>query len=229
AIQPPGTSGYSMVGSAFGLLLALGFLCFFLQLVPLARAAWERRHYQLVDHLDSWTGGHYQAHERIDSEPPTSDAGTPARRGVPLTSPVQLGVAAAACVVALVAFFPQIVDASEVGIRYTHLDNAAIFFFGAMLGLVLGSLPAVSNLLGDRPSLGLATVIAAPTLMMLFMVPTIYTHLERNPAVYAYFLVHNAAFGLLTGLGATRLGLVTGRLMIILSIGMPIMFAAAMK
>jgi hypothetical protein len=37
-----------------------------------------------------------------------------------------------------------------------------------------------------------------------------------------------AALGLLTGLGATRLGLVSGRLMFILSIGMPLMFAAAM-
>jgi hypothetical protein len=38
-----------------------------------------------------------------------------------------------------------------------------------------------------------------------------------------------AAFGLVTGLGATRLGLVTGRVMFILSVGMPLMFAAAMK
>jgi hypothetical protein len=37
-----------------------------------------------------------------------------------------------------------------------------------------------------------------------------------------------AAFGLITGLGATRLGLVTGRLMFALSIGMALMFAAAM-
>ena len=61
AIQPPGTSGYSLVGSIFALLLALGFLSLCLQLVPLARAAWERRHYTLVEHMDSWTGTRYQA------------------------------------------------------------------------------------------------------------------------------------------------------------------------
>jgi hypothetical protein len=38
-----------------------------------------------------------------------------------------------------------------------------------------------------------------------------------------------AGCGLATGVGATRLGLVTGRLMFVLSIGMPLMFAAAMK
>lgn len=40
-----------------------------------------------------------------------------------------------------------------------------------MLGLLLASLPAVSRWLGPRPTLGLATVIVAPTLMMLLMVP----------------------------------------------------------
>ncbi len=61
AIQPPGTSGYSIVGASFALLLALGFLSLFIQLVPLARSAWERRHvYPLVEHMDSWTGTHYQ-------------------------------------------------------------------------------------------------------------------------------------------------------------------------
>jgi len=57
------------------------------------------------------------------------------------------------------------------------------------------------------------------------MVPSVYGHLERQPLVYAFYLVHNAAFGLLTGLGATRLGLVTGRVAIVLSIGMTLMFA----
>ena len=40
AIQPPGTSGYSLAGSIFALVFALGFLALFLQLVPLARTAW---------------------------------------------------------------------------------------------------------------------------------------------------------------------------------------------
>jgi hypothetical protein len=148
---------------------------------------------------------------------------------VPLASPAQLGFGVAACVVGLAAFFPQIVNASEVGTGYHHLDHAGDFFFGAMLGLLLGSLPTISQRLGDHPSLGLATVIVAPVLMMLVMVPRIYEPLERHPFEHALYHLAMAACGLLTGLGATRLGLVAGRLMIVLSIGMPVMFAAMMK
>ncbi len=48
-------------------------------------------------------------------------------------------------------------------------------------------------------------------LMMLVMVPRIYEPLERDPFEHALYHLAMAAFGLVTGLGATRLGLVTGR------------------
>jgi cytochrome c oxidase subunit 1 len=231
AIQPPGTSGYSLVGSIFALLLALGFLTLLLQLVALARTAWTRRHtYQLVEHMDTWTGTHYQARERVaETEPAAAESTIPARRGVPLASPAQFGFGLAACVVALAAFFPQIVTASETSTRYHHLDHAGDFFFGAMLGLLLGSLPSISRRLGYHANLGLATVLAAPMLMMLLMVPRIYEPLERHPFEHALYHLAMVAFGLLTGLGATRLGAVAGRVMFVLSVGMPVMFAAAMK
>jgi cytochrome c oxidase subunit 1 len=230
AIQPPGTSGYSMVGASFALVLALGFLVYFVQLVPLARTAWSRRHFVLVDHTDGWTGGHHDARiPRAEVEAVVLEPPAPGRRGVPLATPAQLGFAVAACVAGLAAFFPQIVDASEVSNRYHHLDHAGHFFFGAMLGLLLGSLPGISRRLGDRPTLGLATVLVAPMVMMLVMVPRIYEPLESDPFQHASFHVAMAALGVATGLGATRLGLVAGRVMFILSIGMPLMFAAAMK
>ena len=65
--------------------------------------------------------------------------------------------------------------------------------------------------------------------MMLVMVPRIYEPLEPHPLEHASYHLAMAGFGVATGLGATRLGLVTGRIMFILSIGMPLMFAAAMK
>ena len=230
AIQPPGTSGYSLVGASFALLLALGFLTFFLQLIPLARTAWARRHsYQLVEHMDSWTGTHYQTRRAPADDGPPLDAAKPARRGLPLASPTQLALGLAACIVGLAAFFPQVVNASEVSNRYHHLDHAGQFFLGAMLGLLLGSLPAISRRLGNHSSLGLTTVLTAPTLMMLVMVPRIYEPLERHPIEHALYHLTIAALGLITGLGATRLGLVAGRIMFILSVGMPLMFAAALK
>jgi len=66
-------------------------------------------------------------------------------------------------------------------------------------------------------------------LMMVVMVPRIYEPLERDPFEHSLYHLAMAAFGLLTGVGATRLGLVTGRIMFVLSVGMPLMFAAAMK
>ena len=229
AIQPPGTSGYSMVGASFALLLALGFLVFFAQLVPLARTAWNQRRYMLVEHIDSWTGTHYQARVTRADDGPTLETTGQARRGVPLASHAQLGFGLAACIVALTSFFPQVINASEVSNRYHHLDHAGQFFLGAMLGLLLGSLPIISRRLGDHSSLGLTAVLAAPTLMMLVMVPRIYEPLERDPFEHALYHLAMAALGLITGLGATRLGLVAGRIMFILSVGMPLMFAAAMK
>ncbi|HEU5373632.1 MAG TPA: cbb3-type cytochrome c oxidase subunit I, partial [Gaiellaceae bacterium] len=201
AIQPPGTSGYSLAGSIFALVLALGFLSLSLQLLPLARAAWERRHYTLVEHTDSWTGTRYQARVTRGAEEPRPP-GAPTYAGVPFANPGQLALGAAGGVVGLAAFFPQIVGASEASIRYHHLDHAGHFFVGVMLGLLLGSLPAVSRRLGERPTLGLTAVIAAPTVMMLVMVPRFYEPLERNPFEHALFHLAMAAFGLATGLGA---------------------------
>ena len=230
AIQPPGTSGYSMVGAGFALLFALGFLACLAQLAPLARTAWERRHYELVEHIDNWTGTHYTARVRRDeAEPAPAAEPAPGRTGAPLSGPVQLGFGLAACVVSLVAFFPQVVDASEASIRYHHLDHTGHFLFGTTLGLLLGSLPAVSRRLGQRPAWGLTAVIVAPAVMMMVMVPRFYEPLERHPFEHALYHLAMAAFGLVTGLGATRLTPLGGRLTAFLSIGMALMFAAAMK
>jgi cytochrome c oxidase subunit I len=228
AVQPPGTSGYSLAGSIFALVLALGFLSLCLQLLPLARAAWERRHYTLVEHTDSWTGTRYQARITRGAEEPRP-LETPTSAGVPLANPGQLALGAAGCVVGLSAFFPQVIDASEASIRYHHLDHAGHFFVGVMLGLLLGSLPVISRRLGERPTLGLTAVIAAPTVMMLVMVPRFYEPLERNTFEHALFHLAMATFGLATGLGATRLGRITGRLAAFLAVSMAVMFAAAMK
>jgi hypothetical protein len=115
-----------------------------------------------------------------------------------------------------------------VGVRFHHLDHAGQFFFGLMLGLLLGSQPAISRLLGERPTLGLALVVAAPMAMMLLMVPRFYEPLEGNPFEHALYHLAMAAFGLATGVGATRLGLIAGRFAAFLAVAMALMFAAAM-
>jgi cytochrome c oxidase subunit 1 len=229
AVQPAGTSGYSLVGSIFALIFALGFLSCVVQLALLARTARRRREHSLVDPIDTSTG------TRHEVRAPRSDVGArnmhrlqTAYRDVPLVTSAQLGFALAACVVALSAFFPQVVDASEAGVRYHHLDHAGQFLLGLMLGLLFGSQPAISRRLGERPTLGLALVIAAPMAMMLLMVPRFYEPLEGHALEHALYHLAMAAFGLATGVGATRLGMIAGRFAAFLAVAMALMFAAAM-
>jgi len=228
AIQPTGTSAYSVVGSIFGLLFALGFLVCLLQLLSLARTAWERRHYVQVEHVESWTGTHYKAREERELTP-EAPRDLPNAIGTPLSGGPQLGFGLGLCIVSLAAFFPQVISASESSIRYHHLDHAGQFLFGTALGVLLGSAPSISRRLGDRPGLGVAAVVVVPIVMMLLMVPRIYEPLERHPLEHGLYHAGMAALGLLTGLGASRLGVVAGRLSAFLSIGMALMFAAAMK
>jgi hypothetical protein len=200
------------------------------QLFPLARKAWARRHYEVVEHIDSWTGSQYGARvSRATVERPPVEVAPWTPDDVPLATPVQLLFGVAACVVSLAAFFPQVASASEASVRYHHLDHAGHFFLGLMLGVVLGSLPAVSRRLGDSSGLGLAIVIAAPAAMMLVMVPRFYEPLEGHPPEHALYHIAMAAFGLVSGLGASRLGRIGGRLSAFLAIGMVLLFAAAMK
>jgi hypothetical protein len=72
-------------------------------------------------------------------------------------------------------------------------------------------------------------VIVAPAAMMLVMVPRFYEPLERHPFEHALYHLAMAAFGLAAGVGASRLGRVGGRLSAFLSVGMVLLFAAAMK
>jgi hypothetical protein len=230
AIQPPGTAGYSLVGSIFGILFALGVLACVAQLVSLGRAAGAGRHYVVAERVDSWTGTHYGARvERDTFDRPAVETAPWRPWDVPLAGPVQIWFGAAACVVALASFFPQIVSASESSVRYHHLDHAGHFFLGVVAGLTIASLPAVSRRLGDRSSLGLAGVMLAPSAMMLVMVPRFYEPLEHHSFEHALYHLAMAGFGLVTGLAASRLGRVGGRLSAFLSVGMVLLFAAAMK
>ena len=71
-------------------------------------------------------------------------------------------------------------------------------------------------------------MIVAPAVMMLVMVPRFYEPLEQHSAEHALFHIAMALIGVVTGLGASRLGRIGGRLTTFLSIGMVLLFAAAM-
>lgn len=226
ATQPPGTTGYSLAGSIFAMIFALGFLVLLVQLVSLARTAFGDARYESVARMNTWTGSRYIT--RVEREPSTEEeplAETEEPYRLPLMNPPQLAAGLAASVVGLAAFFPQVVHASEASARYHHLDHAAQFFFGVAVGVTVGSLPAVSRRLGSRFELGLAAVVLVPALMLLAMVPRFYEPLDAHPTYHALYHVGMAILGVVVGLGTTRLGLVVGRIAVVLSIGMALMFA----
>jgi cytochrome c oxidase subunit I len=226
-LQPPGTTGYSLAGSIFVMVFALGFLLCLVELRRLVHI-WRERRWIVVRKRDTWTGGTYRA--LVPAPGQVSDELVPDLhvQEPPLWTRRQLLVGAIVTVAGIAAFLPPVVDASEKSTRLHHLDHAGQFFFGAALGLVVASLPRLHRRLGEQPGLGLAAVLAASTAMLLVMVPRLYEPLEPHPVYHALFHVGMAALGLVAGLGASRLGPIAGRVAVVLAVAMTFWFSAAM-
>ncbi|HSP74530.1 MAG TPA: cbb3-type cytochrome c oxidase subunit I, partial [Gaiellaceae bacterium] len=227
-LQPTGTAGYSLAASIFVMLFALGFLACCVELVRLARA-W-RSPWVEAETVSAWSGARFPTRRRLHPEPPPPEEPLPARHpvGLPLQTGMHVALAVAACVVGLLAYFPQVIDASEANTRWHHLDHASQFLLGGLVALVVGCLPAVSRRLGERPGLGLAAVLAGSTAMLLLMAPRFYEPLERHSLLHALYHVLMAVLGFVAGLGATRLGTVVGRLAFVLTVLMTFWFAGGM-
>ncbi|HEX6117760.1 MAG TPA: cbb3-type cytochrome c oxidase subunit I [Solirubrobacterales bacterium] len=211
AVHPAGTEGYSVFASVAVVIFAAGFL---LLLYEFARLWRESR----------------RAEVRPGRAPPAiagaSEEAT-APPVAPLVGPVQLGTAVGLAVVCAFAFLPDVSEASEQSIQSHHLAHAAEFLFGAVLGLAIACTPSVYRRLAPRFSTaGMALAILAPAAMLLAMIPAIYEPLEGNDMAHAAFHGGIALLGMATGFGAALLGRVVGRLMLVLSVGMALMYAA---
>jgi cytochrome c oxidase subunit 1 len=213
AVHPAGTDGYSLVASFFVILFALGFLLVLLEFASLGRDAWRRR-------------GAVAA----SAAPPAIAGASPQADLVaepPLRTPVQIGTAVAAAVAASFVFISPIPEASEASTQFHHLAHAVQFLLGAAFGAALASTPSVFHRLAPRwSSAGLALAILAPAAMLILMIPGIYGDLDTNDSLHAAYHGSIVFLGLLTGIGAALLGRVAGRLLLIVSVGMALMYAA---
>jgi len=217
AVHPPGTEDYSLVASLFVIVFAIGFLLLLGEFAALGRDALRRRR---------------RRGARAPSLPSMAGSAPEARAGAgpPLATPWQIGAAVAVATAAVFALLPQVQDASEVSAQWHHLAHAAQFLLGVAAGAAVGSMPSVFERLAPRwSSAGLAAVVLAPIAMLLLMVPGIYEGLEENEALHAAYHVGLVALGAITGLGAALLGRVVGRLLIVLSVGMALMYAAGVS
>ncbi len=228
AVQPPGTDGYSLAGAIFVLVFSLGFLVLLWEFATLARAARERR-YLLVERVAAWTGGRYLARERAPEEPEPERPEPATRAESLLASRRQLGFVAALAVAAIASFLPPVADEASESTRWHHLLHGGEFLFGVAVGLALASLPAVVRRVAALRELSLAAVIAAPAGMLLAMLPAVYDSVEPRPFLHFLYHLGLAALGLVAGTASAGLGRVTGRLLVVLSIGMALMYAAGVQ
>jgi cytochrome c oxidase subunit 1 len=216
AVHPPGTAGYSLAGSIFAIVFAVGFLVLLIELATLARDARRRRQERV-----SAPGA--QAADVPRPQPPGPAA-------TPLTGQVQIATAAAAATVALVSLFPPVIDAADATAQWHHLDHAAQFLLGAIIGLALASSRGGGRTTRPRgTAVGLAAIIVAPAAMLLAMTPGIYEGLEHHPFLHFLYHVGIVALGLITGLAAGRFTRTTGRIVFVLSVAMGVMYAAGVS
>ena len=214
AVHLPGTDGYSIVASVFVVVFALGFLALLVEFATLGRDALRRRGTAAGEATPAIAGG--------APDPPTTFR--------PPLGPVGVTVAVAVAVASIFVFLPPIEEASEVTDQYHHLAHAVQFLMGAALGLALLSTPSLFERLTPRwSSVGLAVVIVAPAAMLLAMIPDIYNSLEAHPLAHALYHGTLVGLGFLTGMGAALLGRAPGRILVVLSVGMALMYAAGVS
>lgn len=210
----PGSEGYSVAASAFAIVFALGFLVLLAEFARLARDGLRRRKAE--------RGRGAAVAPQIAGAAPEA---TPLPRP-PLTSPLQITLAVAAAVAASFVMLPDLVDASEASVQFHHLAHAAQFFLGAAVGCALASSPAIFRRFVGWSNLALAVVVLAPAAMLLLMVPAVYAEFEGDEALHVAYHDLVIVLGFASGFSAALLGRVTGRLLIVLSVGMMLMYAA---
>jgi hypothetical protein len=126
-----------------------------------------------------------------------------------------------------VSLIPPINDAVADEVRWHHVQHALVFVVGVLFGLVLGSAPDAARRVGAHlPGVALGLVVLAPAVLMLLMVPGVYADLEDDGVLHLVYHLAVIALGVLAGLGAARLGRVTGRVVALLAVAMPLLYAA---
>ncbi len=208
---------YSLVASVFVVIFAIGFAVMVAEIVRLLAIALKNRR---KGDMPVIAGGSPEA----ATEPQIEDVQPP------FSNSFQIGFGAAVACLTLLSIVPTVVNASEASIQWHHVDHTAVFFLGAMVSIVGASIPSVWQAIKNwSENLALAAVILAPALMLIAMVPRFYGGLESSSiahgAYHAIFLV----LGIVTGLGAARLGRAPAWTMIILAVTMGLLYAGGVS
>jgi cytochrome c oxidase subunit 1 len=214
AVQPFGTETWSLVGSIFTLVFAVGFLLLLAAFAGLMAGA--RR--------ESGRSG------QAGTSPAEDDAAGEKERLAegPPVSGWALSLMSAAGTVAFVSLFPPVVEAAEASVRWHHVVHAGMIVSGAALAFAAASVPSVWARLGTRyANAGIVGVVVAPLVAMLAMTPRFYDSVEDEPLLHlGYHLVFFFGLGIVIGLAAATLGRVPAWTLLVLSCGMGVLYAA---
>jgi hypothetical protein len=211
AVQPFGTEGWSLAGSIFTLVFAVGFLLLLVAFAELARAARAG---------GAEAAGNPVAADDRAAEPELVLGGPP-------VSGWALSLTAAAGTVAFATLFPPVVEAAESSVRWHHLAHAGQIVSGAALAFALASVPEVWARVGNRyGNLAILAVVVAPLAAMVAMTPRFYHAVEQPLLHGGYHLVFFLGLGAVTGFAAALLGRVAGWTLLVLSCGMGFLYAA---
>ncbi len=217
AVHPIGTEFQSLIASLFIVVFLVGFFMLLAEFVSLGRTAWARRgEPSAQEDAPAIAGGSIEADMALG------------RGSEPLIkTPFGIATAVGMAVAASFVFLPPVSDASTVTVGFHHLAHAVQFFIGAMLAAAVGSSPSLIKRIAPRfTNFGFLLVVLVPALMMLFMIPAIYSDLETNDFLHASYHFVVLILGFVTGLGACALGRVAGWTVLLSGVGMALMFAA---
>jgi len=203
AVHPPGTQAYDLVGSAGALLVLAGFLVFAVATIRLVLEARGRR-------------------QQTRAERPSAS-----RRLVPpITTNAGFATVAGLAVVCLLSLLPGAVDLMDRSTEAHHLGHSAQFLLGGLVALGIGSRRALTDPIRAGGSWwALATIIAAPIVMLLVMTPGIYGPLEDHDFLHLLFHWGIIILGLATGWAAVRFGRSAGMILFVLAVAMGAAFA----
>lgn len=214
AEHPGGTEAWSLVGSVFAIVFLVGMLVLIAQFLRMARIAWARRH----EAKPSAAAPAPIAGGSVDA---VADAGfmSMIRTHWGLVVTVAMGIAA------LFVMYPPVTEASETSVKLHHLVHAIQFFAGAMLGAVIGSAPNVMRRFPGGDYAGLGVALIAPVVMLLLMIPMVYSDLVDSDLLHAGYHLVMVALGAITGIASAQLGRYAGWAVLLTSVGMAFLFA----
>jgi len=145
----------------------------------------------------------------------------------PVATDIGFMVCAAVAVVSAISMMPgevhELIDSS---VKAHHLQHAAQFLLGGVLGLGLMSRWRLMHpRWAGASATHLTAAVVAPIVMLIVMTPSIYEPLSDHPVSHFLFHIGFIGLGVITGWSSVPFGRMSGMTIFLLSMSMGFLFA----